>query len=198
MMSSLQQLEVACNAIRSQVEKFWIGVFTFLLIAVIIFWNHKTQAAEVNEELLNESTRPHTLCMERISTRCPHLGVKSIYDLARKYATKNLPNETYQLYPIPVRYSDGLNLVFLWGISRAVPGEGRHYIPPHWMVKFESITGSLVMEMQVSPADFNQTVAPGQFIGSHYWKKDGYINNRSSQEGRLYKRRFRIISAIGR
>ncbi|MES9814409.1 MAG: hypothetical protein ABW161_10640 [Candidatus Thiodiazotropha sp.] len=193
MMSSLRHHKIARMALLSRVGKLWVGIIIFLIIAINIIWNHKTQAAEVNAELLNESTRPHTIYMEKLSTGSSRLGIKNIFELAREYATKNLPNETYQLYPIPIRHSGSINLVFLWGISRAVPGEGRHYIPPHWMVKFDSNTGDLIMEKQVFPADFNQPVTPGQFIGTHYWKKDGYIKNRIELENRIYELLDRLL-----
>ncbi len=49
------------------------------------------------------------------------------------------------------------------------------------------------MEKQVFPADFNQPVTPGQFIGTHYWKKDGYIKNRIELENRIYELLDRLL-----
>ncbi|NOZ51916.1 MAG: hypothetical protein GXP08_02050 [Gammaproteobacteria bacterium] len=136
---------------------------------------------------MDQGATSSILHMEQPPTLRSHLSVKAVYKIAREYAIKNLPNETYQAYPIPVHNSGGINLVFLWGVSRAVPGEGRHYISPHWMVTFEFGTGEFVLGKRVSPADFGQSVTPGQFIGTRDWKMDLSIKNRGKLERRLYE-----------
>ena len=185
-MASFLRQEKGLAVLSNHLVTLWFGVCKLLLITVVMSWNYEAHAMDAEKLMVNEGTTASDLYIERSSMRA-QLSAKYVYKISRDYATKNLPNETYQAYPIPVRYASGVNLVFLWGISRAVPGEGRHYISPHWMVAFESSTGEVVIARRVLPSYFGLTVTPGQFIGTRYWKNESAISNRRELEDRLYR-----------
>ncbi len=185
-MAYLSRQKKGLAVLSNHLVTLWFGVCKLMLITVVMSWNYEAHAMDAGKLMVNEGATASGLHIERSSMRT-QLSVESVYKISRDYATKNLPNETYQAYPIPVRYASGVNLVFLWGISRAVPGEGRHYISPHWMVAFESRTGEIVIAKHVLPSYFGLTVTPGQFIGTRYWKNESAISNRRELEDHLYR-----------
>jgi hypothetical protein len=156
-----------------------------LLLLILIFstisFHQKAHAVEPHEVLISKKA-------------VSYVSAKTIDVSAKEYSTHQLDNETYRLYPIPVRSLEDVNLAFLWGVSRATPGEGRHFLPPHWMVEFNTRNGALAVERSITPSDLEQTAEPGQFIGSRHWKEEEHLSNRRHDlENQFFKLLDKLI-----
>ncbi len=109
---------------------------------------------------------------------------KLLMGRAKEHTVRTLPNETFQSYPIPVIGPTGMQVGFFWGTSRAVPGQGRHYVVPSWIAALDPLTGAVVDARRVLAVEFNQAAA-GDFIGIH--KQTMSVEQHQSLESRLYE-----------
>ena len=115
------------------------------------------------------------------------LQLESVVDLimsTRAYAA-TLPIEYRQSLPIPQAPDQGLQVAFLFCLSRLVIGEGAWLLPPGYQALVNAETAEFISLKAVTPSDFDQQDAEDKFLGAYNLPKDMTTEKYYAREARL-------------
>ncbi len=125
--------------------------------------------------------------------------LSELFEMARDRVLMDLPNETYQSYPILVpggQDPEAGRAVFLYGGLRSVRGKGRFFRAPYLRATLEARGGDLVSRDRVTPADLGVAHAPEETIGLHVLAKGLTPDEYADRRKRLFELYDRLAAAF--
>jgi hypothetical protein len=121
------------------------------------------------------------------STEQKFMKTAELVRLARVKSVETIAEQFRQSLPIPVVYSDGLCVLFLYCPALALPRQPVKMNPPHYLVRLNASTGALEEVRPATAKEFGQTHGPADLIGTFAMPQGMTVQEFMQKLDRLYK-----------
>lgn len=166
----------------SKLLKIWGASGGICLLAVIgIIYASKVAYFEKIED-----QKPKNVASAMSGKDARFMKTEEIYKSARIQVGQFVPDEARQSFPIPVRRSDGIKLIFLFCPSFNSPAGSQMY-PPNYLVRLDVLTGKMEERKKVAPQDFAQTHNPNEPVGLFVLPRRVSVNEYLEKRARLFE-----------
>ncbi len=89
-----------------------------------------------------------------MSTATAPPSYSELMRLGRVHVMNQVPEQSRQSLPVPVRLQKELRVAFFYAPAQALPGVNR-LAPPHFLAYLDATTGALISVAPVAPSHFN-------------------------------------------